>query len=183
MRCSNGRMGALAVQSLSARLLLRLVAALRRTPNMSVHSSTAPTLTSAAAPASSPASASDLPAADQPSELPVLPGVDATLAVRRLGGNLVLYRQILRIFAHSHAHAVSDIAQALATGQPDAAVRLSHTMQGAVATLGAPALAQSFFDLEAAIEAGEAARASGLLAGLGVAVGALVGAIEATLPR
>lgn len=112
-----------------------------------------------------------------PYGVPSLPGVDSDLALARLGGNVALYRQVAGIFARSHGHALQEIGQALDQGQRQVALRLTHTMKGAAATLGAMGLAASFQEVDNALVANDVARVRQLLAAMAEPMDTLVAAI------
>ena len=83
-----------------------------------------------------------------------LPGFDVARALRRVGGNVDLYRRLLGSLVHSQADADLRLAQALA--QPDLrqAEHIVHTVKGVAANLGALALAEAASHLEAALSQG-----------------------------
>jgi CheY-like chemotaxis protein len=66
--------------------------------------------------------------------------LQAEAAIRRLGGNVKLYREILQLFLANHAGAVQEIGEALRSGQREKAVRAAHTLKGVASQIGADEL-------------------------------------------
>jgi len=69
--------------------------------------------------------------------LPDMPGIDTQLGMRRTGGNLVLYQEVLTKFRRKNGDAVADIGKALSEGDTETAIRLAHTLKGVAGSLGA----------------------------------------------
>ncbi len=69
--------------------------------------------------------------------LPDMPGIDTQLGMRRTGGNLVLYQEVLTKFRRKSGDAVADIGKALSEGDTETAIRLAHTLKGVAGSLGA----------------------------------------------
>lgn len=83
--------------------------------------------------------------------------VDLDAALARLGGNMGLYRQVFRMFRVDAGSMVAQLPELVATGQRQEAGRVSHTLKGLAATLGATELAATAQQVEAAMarEAGD----------------------------
>ncbi len=92
--------------------------------------------------------------------LPELPGVNTGDAIRRVGGNVRLYRELLGKFVRDSAGAHGDIVEALERGDRELARRLAHTVKGTAGNIGASGLYDTAGTLESAIanEDGEAVR-------------------------
>jgi signal transduction histidine kinase/CheY-like chemotaxis protein len=81
-----------------------------------------------------------------------LPGINVQLGLQRVGGNPVLYRDLLRKFRSAQSGVADDMRAALQGSDPDLAVRLTHNLAGVSGNLGATGLAQAARDLEAGIK-------------------------------
>jgi CheY-like chemotaxis protein len=77
---------------------------------------------------------SDPPAA--PTGLTKIAGIDTEDGLRRVGGNLRLYRAMLQQYADAQATSPAELRAALAAGDVKTAERLAHTLKGVSATLG-----------------------------------------------
>lgn len=86
--------------------------------------------------------------------LPELPGVDVATGVRRLGGNVEMYRNILGKFRLNQADVLAALQRALDSVEYETAQRIAHTLKGMAGTLGATEV-QTLAD---ALEAGIAKR-------------------------
>ena len=102
-------------------------------------------------------------ATDEP--LPELPGIDAEIGLRRIGGNVASYRRLLLKFHSSQAgtDVVDDIKQALKIGDVDSAERLAHTVKGVSGNIGAQDLHLAATDLDDALKAGDLSNIDSLL--------------------
>ncbi|MDL2272327.1 response regulator [Desulfovibrio sp. OttesenSCG-928-I05] len=89
--------------------------------------------------------------------LPDLPGLDVPTALRRLGGNRMLYLKLLRQFLENQAGAGVALRDALAAGDKDTAHRIAHTVKGLAASLGADSLNKSAALVEERVRFGESA--------------------------
>lgn len=85
-----------------------------------------------------------------------LPGFDVARALKRVGGNVDLYRRLLGSLVHTQADADLRLAQALAQPDLDQAEHLVHTVKGVAANLGALALAEAASQLDAELKQGRA---------------------------
>jgi HPt (histidine-containing phosphotransfer) domain-containing protein len=77
---------------------------------------------------------------EQASELPEIPGLDYDSGLARCGGNIGLYRKILRKFCETQAAAPGRIRAALDAGDLVAAEREAHTLKGVAGNIGADAV-------------------------------------------
>ncbi|MFC1749307.1 response regulator [Pseudomonadota bacterium] len=83
--------------------------------------------------------------------IPVMPGIDTAIGVKRSGGDAEFYIKLLRKFSSSQSDAADDIEQALKEGDRPTAIRIAHTLKGVAATLGAMALQPVATELETAL--------------------------------
>ena len=80
----------------------------------------------------------------QPEEqLPVVPGLKMTEALRRVGGNVNLMRKLLDRFVETQFDAMLRIATAIDNNQLATAIREAHTLKGLAGNIGAGGLADS----------------------------------------
>jgi len=77
--------------------------------------------------------------------------IDTASALRRINGNMLLYRRLLMQFVASQADVPTKIAALLAAGHRDEAAGAAHGVKGVAANLGATALAEAAGKLERAI--------------------------------
>ncbi|MEO5377407.1 MAG: response regulator [Magnetococcus sp. DMHC-6] len=73
--------------------------------------------------------------------LPVLAGIDVAKGIRHVGGNIALYRKVLRKFAQNQAGACQEMQLRLANGESKTLESISHSLKGVAATIGATKLA------------------------------------------
>ena len=85
-------------------------------------------------------------------------------SVRRIGGNVALYRSLLDKFRVNHGNFAGSFRQALAAGDRSTAERQAHTLRGIAGTLGAETLQDLAASLESCIRKGESAEVDPLLA-------------------
>jgi two-component system sensor histidine kinase/response regulator len=86
-----------------------------------------------------------------PGDLPNIEGLDAAAGLKRVGGNRMLYLDLLRQFSERQADAPSRIASAMAAKDRKAAERVAHTVRGVAGNIGLSALAASAMELESAL--------------------------------
>ena len=124
------------------------------------------------APDRSQPAAPPLPAALAPAALAAAAsaGLDIGAALARLGGNLGVYKRLLRNFVRDLNEPSNSPARQLEQGQVAEAARNLHTLKGLAATLGAAALAR---------HAASAEDALATLPGASLAAGPLKAAIDA----
>lgn len=118
--------------------------------------------------------------APQQRDLPVVAGLDAGQGLERCQGNLQLYTRTLQRFCDHFRDFEASVQAALADPDPQAAIRLAHTLKGLAATIGADALAAAAADLERnfAMDQRNPAQATAVMALLSP----LIAAIDAALP-
>ena len=98
-------------------------------------------------------------------EIPSLPGIDIADGLRRVGGNVRIYHDLLGRFAGSFADAGTRTEQLLIAGDVEAAGRIVHNLKGVAGNLGATRLHQAADAADAAMRQGsEAERLSALRA-------------------
>jgi signal transduction histidine kinase/CheY-like chemotaxis protein len=83
---------------------------------------------------------------------PDLPGVDTTTALRRLRGNLPLYRNLLERFATEFAKGDQPLQEALAAQDWTSAHRWAHTLKGLADNIGAGELQSAAQALERGLQ-------------------------------
>jgi len=83
--------------------------------------------------------------------IPDIPGVNAVDAVRRVGGNVAIYRVLLGKFVRDNTGAHREITEALESGDRERARRLAHTVKGTAGNIGASELYDTAGILETAI--------------------------------
>jgi CheY-like chemotaxis protein/HPt (histidine-containing phosphotransfer) domain-containing protein len=86
--------------------------------------------------------------------LPDLPGVKVAESVRRIGGSIASYFNILEKFRSNQQNVVAEIRSAIKTGEQNTAERLAHTLRGVSGTLGAEVLQSKAKELENSIKHG-----------------------------
>ncbi|MBF0139199.1 MAG: response regulator [Magnetococcales bacterium] len=69
--------------------------------------------------------------------LPPIPGIDLARGLRNVGGNTVLYRNVLLMFAHNQGGACQEMERCWASGNILMLERAAHTLKGVSATIGA----------------------------------------------
>lgn len=86
--------------------------------------------------------------------LPRLNGFDQKGALRRVAGNVSLYRRLLQSLLQTQADALQRLDQALADGRQAEAALIVHTVKGVAANLGATALADAAACLDSELKRG-----------------------------
>ena len=110
---------------------------------------------------------------------PAIEGVDLEAGLRVMGGDAALYRRMLLKFRESQVDAALRIANALANGDRDAALREAHTLKGVAGNIGARAVYGLACDVEVLLklEFGDPgiqlAELHALLTQVGMAIGQL----------
>jgi two-component system sensor histidine kinase/response regulator len=89
---------------------------------------------------------------------PIIAGVDVTTGLLRVGGNLKLYRNLLRLFEESQKGAIASIRNALAEKDRSAVERIAHTLRGVAGNLGATAVQSAAAALEKSMRQNESSR-------------------------
>ncbi|MBV8524765.1 MAG: response regulator [Acetobacteraceae bacterium] len=111
----------------------------------------------------------------------VVPGIDTETALKRSGGKLKRYESLLHRFVDSQAAVVSEIRAALAANDSPTAQRLTHSLKGVAANLGATVLAEGAAKAESAIASQQGIENS--LEILSSLLDSTVAAIAAALPN
>ena len=96
-----------------------------------------------------------------------LPGLDIPLALRRLGGNGELFRQVARAFGEQCGAVQDQLLSALGQGDWEGAVRILHTLKGTSGNISAQGLHAAAARCEQAVRDRDAGRLPGLLEELG----------------
>ncbi|MCX6361016.1 MAG: ATP-binding protein [Armatimonadetes bacterium] len=86
--------------------------------------------------------------------VPVLSGIDHSLAVRAVNGDGALYLRLLRLFTDEHAGAARRVEADLRAGASDDARLRLHTLRGGAGALGAQRIMELAEALEQAVRAG-----------------------------
>jgi PAS domain S-box-containing protein len=73
----------------------------------------------------------------QAADLPAVDGLDSADGLRRVAGNVKLYKKLLRDFVNQQADAVQQMRAALGKSDTEGAIRLAHTLKGVSGSLGA----------------------------------------------
>jgi len=94
-------------------------------------------------------------AKEEAGPLPEMEGVDTVAGLAIVGGNEKLYRKLLIKFEQNSSNSVAEIKKALETGDTELAERLTHTVKGVAANIGAKNLAATAEPLESAIGKGQ----------------------------
>jgi two-component system, sensor histidine kinase and response regulator len=85
-----------------------------------------------------------------------LPGFDVARALKRVGGNVDLYRRLLGSLVHTQADADLRLAEALAKPDLRQAEHIAHTVKGVAANLGGLALTEAASHLDGELKQGRA---------------------------
>jgi HPt (histidine-containing phosphotransfer) domain-containing protein len=88
--------------------------------------------------------------------IPALTGVDIEASLDRLRGNKALYLKLLQKFYHNYQAFDLELDSALATADPESAIRLAHTIKGLAGNMGAIALETIAAQAEQELTAGNA---------------------------
>jgi len=84
------------------------------------------------------------------------PGLAADEGLKRTGGNLLLYRRLLRLLAGENETTGARVRELLAGARRDEALALLHTLKGSAATVGGTRAAEAAAALERALRTGAA---------------------------
>ncbi|MBE2295858.1 MAG: PAS domain S-box protein [Phycisphaerales bacterium] len=119
----------------------------------------------------------------EPACLAAIPGLDATLGLRSMRGEVADYLRLLQKYVDDHIGAGAVLRKHLDAGDRTAAHQLAHALKGAAGALGATQVQKSAAQLEAALrEEAAAAEIESLAAALEAGQEALVTALQAALP-
>lgn len=80
-----------------------------------------------------------------------MPGVEIEQGLRRVAGNITLYRDILSKFRNNHGGAYRAMAAAWAKGERQEVARLAHTLKGVAGNIGAMELFEALRQFENSI--------------------------------
>jgi PAS domain S-box-containing protein len=108
-----------------------------------------------------------------------IPGLECREALRRVGGNMKLYKELLFKFARDNAGAHQEIVDALGKNDRELAQRLAHTVKGTSGNIGASGLYMVAGELESAIARQDSDAVPGALDAFR---GGLVNVIDAIKP-
>lgn len=75
-------------------------------------------------------------------DLPQIDGIDAASALPRVNNNLQLFKKILLIFLNNNHNAYQELADAIQDNRLDDSIRVSHSLKGSAATIGANTLSK-----------------------------------------
>jgi two-component system, sensor histidine kinase and response regulator len=75
--------------------------------------------------------------ADSPDELPVIPGLDTAIGLKRAMGKKTFYLDMLRMYVDNQGEIPAQIRKSLADGDYETAQRLAHTAKGVSGNIGA----------------------------------------------
>ncbi|WP_157118773.1 PAS domain-containing protein [Azohydromonas lata] len=106
----------------------------------------------------SPTDATDQAEAEAVPSVPAIPGLDASLALRYLGGQATLYRRVLEQFLHHYGARLPLARRALATGDMAGLKSLTHILWGSAEPIGAASLARRARALDRALAEGASAQ-------------------------
>ncbi len=117
---------------------------------------------------------------DEPAaaDLPTVAGIDTEDGLARSGGNVTLYRDLLRRFAQGHGGAVQAISKALDRGDAAEADRVAHTLKGVSGNIGAREVHELAGRFRRVLEQGDETQMNELLAKLEAHLGAVVEALR-----
>ncbi len=87
-------------------------------------------------------------------ELPPLPGIDTPGGLRRLGGNVKLYRKLLGDFRERFSQAADRLRAGLSQKDSESIAQQAHTLAGVSANLGITGVERAARELEKAARAG-----------------------------
>jgi len=85
---------------------------------------------------------------DMISPLPPILGIDMARGMHNVGGNIVLYRNVLLIFAKNQKGSCLEMEQCLASGNVTKLESIAHSLKGVSATLGASTLSDLAEEIE-----------------------------------
>ncbi|MGZ5602266.1 MAG: PAS domain S-box protein [Methylobacter sp.] len=86
-----------------------------------------------------------------PNRLATLPGLEPTLGLAIVNGDIAKYQSLLRIFADYHSEDMKQVQQRLADGDTKEAQRLTHGLKGVASNLGARDISDLATQLDTAL--------------------------------
>ena len=114
-------------------------------------------------------------------EFPFVPGLDPPAALRRLGGDAKLYREVLRRFVSGQSDAGARIQEAVQRLDWELAARLTHTVRGLAGSIAAGELQRVASQLEDAIHARDERAMAQTLSPFLLELDGLIGILQQTL--
>jgi two-component system sensor histidine kinase/response regulator len=87
----------------------------------------------------------------EPPDIPEIEGIDIKDGLKRVGGNVQLYRGLLVKFAAKYSDAGLQVTTALQSGDREAAQRIAHTIKGVAGNVGIKRIQLAAEKLEKAI--------------------------------
>jgi len=111
-------------------------------------------------------------------KFPQIAGISISQGLARVSNNQQLYGKLLGIFLTRYADGAEKISNALETGEPETAQRLTHTVKGVAGNLGAEDLGAAAAYLEAAISAGNNNAIKGHLLSFSQALAQIIAALS-----
>jgi len=93
----------------------------------------------------------------EPPDIPEIEGIDIKDGLKRVGGNVPLYRGLLVKFAAKYSDAGSQVTTALQSGDREAAQRIAHTIKGVAGNVGIKRVQLAAEKLEKAIRENDSA--------------------------
>lgn len=114
-------------------------------------------------------------------EFPFIPGLDPPAALRRLGGDAKLYREVLRRFVSGQSDAGARIQEAVQRLDWELAARLTHTVRGLAGSIAAGELQRVASQLEDAIHARDERAMAQTLSPFLLELDGLIGILQQTL--
>lgn len=95
--------------------------------------------------------AATLSSTDIPSRLATLQGLEAASGLAVIGGDIIKYQRLLRMFADSHSEDMKQVQERLADGDTQQAQSMAHNLKGVAATLGASGVSDLAAKLDKAL--------------------------------
>ena len=113
-----------------------------------------------------------------PPPLPPIPGLDTDAGLKRVLGNVPLYRRFLVRFRKEQANAVAEITRNLQSGNRQRAAELIHAIKGIAGNVGAETLFQQTGQLEQRLKDGHAQACENALATFAATLNTLLEALK-----
>lgn len=129
---------------------------------------------------SPPAEAEQAPST---SPLPEIAEIDMEKGLRRIGGNVDLYRKLLLKLRRNYAKAPNETQDLINKGELEEAQRLAHTIKGVAGNIGAAALQSAAQGVENALRGDDVEKAQQGLAAFQSAMSAVVEALAVLEPE
>ncbi|MBI9082385.1 MAG: response regulator [Desulfobacterales bacterium] len=107
-----------------------------------------------------------------------LKGIDTATVLKKIGGNIKLYKKLLSEFYHAYSDAENQIKSALDTEDQELTLRLVHTIKGVSGNIGARDLQQISAELESAVKEGDANRIERTMKSFTKSLGVVIQSVE-----